>query len=136
MTAGEHGRSPTIRPVRTSEAPEPGGHYSQAVIAGNMVYVSGAGPFDPKTHEISGSTIEEQTEKTLTNVSEILKAAGSSLEKVVKVTVYLKDMSDFRQMDATYAKVFGANRPARTTVQAVLYGRGRLVVVDAVALVA
>jgi len=124
-----------IRPVHSDEAPEPGGHYSQAVVAGNMVYVAGSGPFDPSTHRISGSTIEEQTERTLKNVSSILQAAGSSADHVVKVTVYLKDMNDFKGMDAAYAKFFGPSKPARTTVQAVLYGEGRLVVVDAVAVI-
>ncbi|HEV2225913.1 MAG TPA: Rid family detoxifying hydrolase [Nitrososphaerales archaeon] len=123
------------RPVHTKEAPEPGGHYSQAVVAGNIVYVAGSGPFNPSTHRISGSTIEEQTERTLENVSLILQAAGSSADHVVKVTVYLKDMNDFKRMDAAYAKFFGQSKPARTTVQAGLYGEGRLIVVDAVAVI-
>ncbi len=122
-----------IRSVHTKGAPEPGGHYSQAVVAGDLVYVSGSGPFDPHTHAISGSNIEEQTDRTLTNISEILEAAGSSLQEVVKVTVYLKDMKDFKRMDAAYSRVFGESRPARTTVQAELYGEGRLIVIDAIA---
>lgn len=124
-----------VRPVHTKEAPEPGGHYSQAVVAGNLVYVAGSGPFDPATHMISGSSIEEQTERTLKNVSSVLKAAGSSVNHVVKVTVYLKDMNDFRAMDVVYSRFFGASKPARTTVQAVLYGEGRRIVVDAVAVI-
>jgi 2-iminobutanoate/2-iminopropanoate deaminase len=119
--------------VHTKEAPEPGGHYSQAVVAGNMIYVAGSGPFDPSTHKISGSTIEVQTERTLRNVAAILKAAGSPIGNVVKVTVYLNDMNDFKGMDAAYAKFFGSHKPARTTVQATLYGEGRLIVVDAIA---
>jgi 2-iminobutanoate/2-iminopropanoate deaminase len=100
-----------------------------------MVYVAGSGPFDPSTHKISGSSIEEQTERTLKNVSSVLQAAGSSVDHVVKVTVYLKDMNDFKAMDAVYAKFFGRSKPARTTVQAVLYGEGRRIVVDAVAVI-
>lgn len=119
--------------VKTDKAPAPGGHYSQAVRVGNDVYVSGSGPFDPKTHEIVPGGIEEQTKQTLRNIAAILEAAGSSMKDVVKVTVFLKNMSDFQAMDSTYKAYFPTDPPARTTVQSVLYGNERLIVIDAVA---
>lgn len=119
--------------IHTEEAPEPGGHYSQAIAVGDQVYVCGSGPFDPETHEIVGSTIGEQTKQTLKNVSAILRAAGCSLKDVVKVTAFLKNMEDFKEMDSAYRKFFGSDPPARTTIQAGLYGEGRLLVIDAIA---
>lgn len=119
--------------VRTDKAPAPGGHYSQAVRAGNEIYVSGSGPFDPKTHEIVPGGIEEQTKQTLRNIAAVLEAAGSSLKDVVRVTVYLKNIDDFEAMDLVYKKYFPEDPPARTTVQAVLYGKTRLIVMDAIA---
>jgi 2-iminobutanoate/2-iminopropanoate deaminase len=119
--------------VRTDNAPAPGGHYSQAVQAGNDIYVSGSGPFDPKTHGIVSGGIEEQTKQTLKNIAAVLEAAGSSLKDVVKVTVFMKNISDFEAMDSVYKTYFPTDPPARTTVQAVLYGKERLIVIDAVA---
>ncbi len=119
--------------VRTDKAPAPGGHYSQAVQVGNDIYVSGSGPFDPKTHRIVAGGIKEQTKRTLENIAAILEAAGSSMKDVVKVNVFLKDMSDFEAMDSVYKAYFPTDPPARTTVQSVLYGKGRLIVIDAVA---
>lgn len=121
------------RIVRTERAPAPGGHYSQAVRVGEEIYVSGSGPFDPKTHEIVPGGIGEQTAQTLRNIAAIVEAAGGSLRDVVKVTVYLKNMTDFQAMDATYGTFFAADPPARTTVQAVLFGERRLIVIDAIA---
>jgi len=92
--------------VRTDKAPAPGGHYSQAVRAGDDIYVSGSGPYDPKTHEIVPGGIEEQTKQTLENIAAILEAAGSSLRDVVKVNVFLKNMSDFQAMDSVYKAYF------------------------------
>ncbi len=119
--------------VKTDKAPAPGGQYSQAVRVGNDVYVSGSGPFDPKTHALVAGGIEEQTRQTLENISAILQAAGSCLDDVVKVTVFLKDMNDFNAMNKAYSEYFAENPPARTTVQAELFGKGRLIVMDAVA---
>lgn len=119
--------------VRTNEAPSPGGHYSQAVRVGPHIYVSGSGPFDPKTHRIVSGGIEEQTRQTLENISGILRAAGASLDDVVRVTVFLRNMNDFRGMDDAYREYFAVDPPARTTVQAGLYGEERLIVIDAIA---
>jgi len=119
--------------VLTKNAPAPGGHYSQAIVAGNEIYVAGSGPFDPETHELVPGGIAEQTRRTLDNIAAILEAAGATLADTVKVTVFLKDMSDFRDMDAAYQTYFPTDPPARTTVQAELFGAARLIVVDAVA---
>ena len=123
------------RAIRTNDAPAPGGHYSQAIRAGNQVYVAGSGPFNPHTHSMVGTTIKEQTRQTLDNISAILRASGSSLEQVVKVTAYLKSMKDFPDMDEVFKEYFKNEPPARTTVQAELYGEGRLIVLDAIAYV-
>ena len=123
------------RAIRTNDAPAPGGHYSQAIRAGNQVYVAGSGPFNPHTHRMVGTTIKEQTRQTLDNISAILRASGSSLEQVVKVTAYLKSMKDFPDMDEVFKEYFKNEPPARTTVQAELYGEGRLIVLDAIAYV-
>jgi len=121
--------------VRTTAAPAPGGHYSQAILAGGHIYVAGSGPYDPETHAIVGRTIEVQTAQTLRNIQAILRAAGGSLADVVKVTVYLRRMSDFPKMDAAYRAFFPHDPPARTTVQAGLYGARRLVAIDAEAVI-
>ena len=119
--------------VKTDKAPAPGGHYSQAVRVGNDIYVAGSGPFDAKTHKIVPGGIEEQTRQTLKNIAAILEGAGSSMNDVVKVTVFLKDMNDFEAMDSAYRAYFPEDPPARTTVQAGLFGKERLIVIDAIA---
>jgi 2-iminobutanoate/2-iminopropanoate deaminase len=119
--------------IVTGRAPTPGGHHSQAVRIGNDIYVSGSGPFDPKTHEIVPGGIEEQPRQTLNNVAAVLEADGSSLRDVVRVTVYMKNINDFEAMDSAYKAYFPQDPPARTTVQTVLYGKERLIVIDAIA---
>ena len=119
--------------IFTHDAPAPGGHYSQAVRAENVLYVAGSGPFDPRTHEIVPGGIAEQTRRTLDNIAAVVEAAGGSLADIVKVTVYLKEMAQFREMDAAYKSYFPTDPPARTTVQAELFGAGRLIVIDAIA---
>jgi 2-iminobutanoate/2-iminopropanoate deaminase len=99
--------------VHTDEAPEPSSPYSQAVKSGGFVFVSGQPPFDAKTGEVVGTTIQEQTAQSLKNVSAILQAAGSSLEKVVSATVILADPDDFGGMNEEWAKWFPTDRPAR-----------------------
>jgi len=117
--------------VKTKRAPAPGGHYSQAISSGGHVYVSGSGPFDPRTHKLVGNNIEAQTGQTLKNIQAILETAGASLADVVKVTVYLRNMGDFDAMDKTYKRFFSKDPPARTTVEVGLYGSERLLAVDA-----
>ena len=99
--------------VQTTEAPPSPPTYSQAVIAAGLVFVSGTGPVDPATGKIKGDTIQEQTRQCLTNISAILKAAGSSLDKVASATVILLEEDDFAGMNEEWLKWFPANPPAR-----------------------
>ena len=104
--------------IRTDSAPKPIGPYSQAVVAsGNLVFTAGQIAIDPATGKIDGADIAAQTRRALANVGEILKAAGSSPGKVVKTTVFLKDMNEFAGMNAVYAEFFGTHAPARSTVE-------------------
>ena len=105
-----------MKVISTQNAPEPAGHYSQAIVHHNIVYVSGQLPIDPKTGEKRTGPIEEQTEQVLNNLSEILKAAGSNLNQVIKTTVYLSDIELWSRVDAVYARFFGEHRPARAVV--------------------
>jgi 2-iminobutanoate/2-iminopropanoate deaminase len=118
--------------IVTDKAPLPVGPYSQAIKAGNLIFVAGQGPIDPGTRQIIGNTIEEQTEATLKNIKAILEEAGSSMENVVKVTVYLSSMEDFEAMNKVYSRFFKENPPARTTIQAKLW-RNIMVEIDAIA---
>jgi 2-iminobutanoate/2-iminopropanoate deaminase len=99
--------------VRTTEAPPSPPTYSQAVKAAGLVFVSGTGPVDPSTGKIRGDTIQEQTRQCLTNISAILKAAGSSLDKVASATVILLEEEDFAGMNEEWLKWFPTNPPAR-----------------------
>lgn len=105
-----------IRQVTTTEAPAPAGHYSQAVVYGGLVYVSGQLPIDPRTGEIQVGTIEEQTEQVLRNVGAVLRAAGSGLDRVLSMTVYVSDVELWPAVNAVYARVMGEHRPARAVV--------------------
>lgn len=117
--------------VRTDEAPRGTGAYSQAIRAGDFVFVSGQGPLDPSTLEVVGTTVEEQTEATLRNLEAIARAAGGSLGDVVKVSAFLSSIDLFPGFNATYERIFGTlPRPARTTTGAEL--RNILVEIDAV----
>jgi 2-iminobutanoate/2-iminopropanoate deaminase len=104
--------------VTTDKAPKPRGPYSQAIVDGDLVYVAGQGSVNPRTDELELGDIRAQTARTFENVKAILEAAGSSLDKVVRCTVYLKDMGDFAAMNEVYARTFQAPYPARTTIQA------------------
>src|SRR5216684_2046166 len=99
-------------------SPEPRGPYSPAVRAGDFIFVSGQGPIDPVTDKLSPGDIKYQTELTLENIRTILAACGAAPADVVKCSVFLKDAREFDQMNEVYAKFFGENRPARTTVEA------------------
>ncbi len=104
--------------VKTDKAPTPIGPYAQAIKANGFVFVSGQGPLDPKTGKVVSGTIEEETRLTLNSIKAILEAAGTSLENVVQVRVFLKDMKDFKAMNGVYGEFFGSTKPARTTVRA------------------
>jgi 2-iminobutanoate/2-iminopropanoate deaminase len=107
----------TLEVISTEKAPKALGPYSQAIKANGFVFVSGQIPIQPSTGSLVKGTIAEQTSLVLTNLGEILKSAGTSLDKVVKTTVFLQDMNDFDEMNKTYAEFFTSTKPARATVQ-------------------
>ena len=102
--------------ISTLDAPRPAGHYSQAIVHGGMVYVSGQLPIDPQTGEKRAGSIEEQTEQALRNLAAILKAADSGLDQVVKTTVYVSDIELWGRVNQVYSRFFGGHRPARAVV--------------------
>ena len=120
--------------VQTKQAPDAIGPYSQAVIANGFVFTSGQIPIDPATGQFVSGGIAEQTQQVLKNLTAVLEAAGSGLQQVVKTTVYLADMQDFTAMNEVYATFFGAEPPARSTVQAAGLPRDARVEIDVVAL--
>lgn len=121
--------------ISTENAPGAIGPYSQAVKAGNLVFVSGQIPIDPATGEFVSNEVAPQTEQVLKNLSAVLEAAGSSLNKVVKTTVFLADMSDFAVMNEIYGRFFSENKPARATVQAARLPRDARVEIECIATV-
>ena len=123
------------RAVRTGAAPAPIGPYEQAVIAGQFVFLSGQIGFDPSTGKMVPGGVSEQTTRALENVKAVLEAAGSSLSNVVRVGVYLADMSDFGAMNEIYSKYFGDAKPARSAIAVKDLPAGALVEMDAVALI-
>jgi 2-iminobutanoate/2-iminopropanoate deaminase len=120
--------------VATSDAPRAIGPYSQAIIAGDLVFTSGQIPTDPATGEFVAGGVAEQTEQVLRNLSEVLKAAGCGLADVVKTTVFLADMSDFAAMNEAYGRFFAENPPARSTIEAARLPRDARVEIDAIAI--
>ena len=122
------------RTVTTERAPAAIGPYSQAVVAGGLVFCSGQIPLDPATGEMVAGGIEEQTRRVLENLAAVLEAAGSGLDRVVKTTVFLADMADFGAMNGVYAGFFGDEPPARAAVEVAALPRGARVEIEAVAL--
>ena len=123
----------TINTVATDRAPKAIGPYSQAIVTNGLVYTAGQVALDPKSGDLVGSAVADQTEQVLKNLTAVLAAAGSSLGQVVKTTVYLADMGDFAAMNEVYARHFGGHRPARSTVAAAALPKGARVEIDAVA---
>ena len=121
--------------VRTEAAPAPfqGAPYSQAIISGGLVFVSGQLSLRPDHAEIVGETIQEQTEQVFANLRAILEAAGSGLDKLVKTTVYLVDLDDFQGMNEVYASHVGDKPPARATVEISALPSGAKVEIEAIA---
>jgi 2-iminobutanoate/2-iminopropanoate deaminase len=120
--------------IHTDKAPKAIGPYSQAIRTDSMVYTAGQVGLDPTTGDLVAGGIDEQTRQVISNLRNVLDAAGSSLAKVVKTTVFLKDMNDFPKMNAIYAEAFGENPPARSTVAVAGLPKGALVEIEAVAL--
>lgn len=119
--------------IATKNGPAAIGPYSQAVKANGLVFCSGQVCFDPATGQLVEGDVRAQTERVLKNLKAILEAAGTSLDKAVKTTVFLKSMSDFAAMNETYAKFFTANPPARSTVEAARLPKDVLVEIDVIA---
>ncbi len=120
--------------IRTEKAPLPIGPYNQAVSINNLVYTAGQIPIDLKTNNICPGGIAEQTRLVILNLKAVLEAAGSSLDKVIKTTVFLKDMNDFAAMNVVYGEFFKAeSAPARSTVQVSRLPKDALVEIEAVA---
>lgn len=122
-----------IRTIHTPGAPTPAGHYSQATVHNEVVYVAGQLAIDPRTGERKLGSIEEQTEQVLQNVSAILIAADSDLSRVLKMTVYISDIELWGAVNAVYARVMGDHRPARAVIPTRELHHGFLIEVDAVA---
>ena len=119
--------------VSTTNAPAAIGPYSQAVRSGNLLFISGQIPLDPATSQVVTGDIAVQTDRVLRNLAAILEAAGSSLAKVLKTTVYLRDLEEFARMNEIYAKYFGDAPPARATVQVARLPRDVSVEIDLIA---
>ena len=119
--------------IISKKAPRPVGPYSQAIKIGNLIFVAGQGPLDPETGKIVRGDIREQTKQTFKNIEAILNAAGLTLEHIVKVSVFLKNINDFNKMNESYATLFKRDPPARTTVEANLPREGMLIEADVVA---
>lgn len=127
--------APELRSVTTDKAPPAMGPYSQAIVAGDLVFCAGQLGLDPVTRQIVGGDIKAQTRRVLDNLEAVLQAAGSSLDRVVKTTVFLEDIAEFAAMNEVYAERFGPHRPARSTVQvAKLPGTGGRVEIECIAL--
>jgi 2-iminobutanoate/2-iminopropanoate deaminase len=121
--------------ISTDRAPCAIGPYSQAVRAGDLVFASGQIPIDPATGEFVAGGIVEQTEQVLLNLTAVFEAAGVSMSQVVKTTVFLVDMDDFTAMNEVYGRFFGAEPPARATVQAARLPRDARVEIEAIAVI-
>jgi 2-iminobutanoate/2-iminopropanoate deaminase len=121
--------------VATQKAPQAIGPYSQAIKANGMIYTSGQIPLDPATGQIITGDVAAQTERVLNNLSEVLAAAGSSLQQVVKTTVFLKNMSDFAAMNEVYGRFFAQEPPARSTVEVARLPKDVLVEIEVIAIV-
>jgi 2-iminobutanoate/2-iminopropanoate deaminase len=122
--------------VRTEAAPAPfqGAPYSQAIRAGDLVFVSGQLALRPGEKELTGGSVQEQTEQVFANLRAILEEAGSGLDRLVKTTVFLQNLDDFAGMNEVYAKHVGESPPARSTVEVAALPSGALVEIEAVAL--
>jgi 2-iminobutanoate/2-iminopropanoate deaminase len=120
--------------VRTERAPAPVGPYEQAVMAGELLFLSGQIGLDPSTGKMVEGGVPEQTARAIENLRAVLEAAGSSLSKVVRAGVYLADMSDFGSMNEVYSKYFGDAKPARSAIAVRGLPAGALVEIDAVAI--
>ena len=121
--------------IHTDRAPAALGPYSQAIKVGGLVFCSGQIPIDPAANAVTAVTIEDQTRQVIANLANVLAAAGSGLDKVVKTTVFIKDMNDFAALNGVYAELFGACKPARSCVEVARLPKDVKVEIEAVATV-
>lgn len=119
--------------IITEKAPIPIGPYSQAVVWNNLVFVSGQIPLNPETNKVVGDDIEIQTKQVIENIKQILEKAGTSLDKVIKTTVYLRNLKDFDRMNFVYAQYF-KHKPARTTIEVSNLPKNALVEIEVIAI--
>lgn len=124
-----------IKSLITSDAPAPGGHYSQAIIHNGLIYVSGQLPIDPRTGDKCLGSIEDQTALVLTNIRGVLRAAGSDLDRVLRMTVYVADIGHWGKVNEIYALFMGEHRPARSVVPVKDLHYGFQIEIDAIAAV-
>jgi 2-iminobutanoate/2-iminopropanoate deaminase len=106
-----------IKTISTEKAPKAAGPYSQAIVANGFAFLSGQIAIDPTSNQFMGGSIEDQAKQVLNNLSNVLQSMGSSLNKAVKTTVFLKDMADFEAMNKVYSEFFSEHKPARSTIQ-------------------
>jgi 2-iminobutanoate/2-iminopropanoate deaminase len=121
--------------IATEWAPKAMGQYSQAIVSNGIAYLSGQIPLDPTTGQLVPGDVAAQTTRVLENIKAILEAAGSSLERVLKTTVFLKDMGEFAKMNEVYARYFPSNPPARSTVEVARLPRDVSIEIDCIAAV-
>jgi len=119
--------------VYTEKAPKPIGPYSQAIISGDFIFTAGQIPIDPKTNQVVQGDIKEQTRQVFENLKAILEEAGATFDDVVKVTVYMKDLSEFPAMNEVYSEYFKSSPPARTTVEVSRLPRDVKIEIDLIA---
>lgn len=119
--------------ISTDSAPKPAGHYSQAIVHNGLVFVAGQLPHDPTNPDAPAGDVEHQTERALRNVEAVLKAAGSSLDRLLSVTIYVTDIAMWPRVNATYAQVLGAHRPARAVIPVPSLNRGYRIEIQAIA---
>lgn len=125
---------PMMKSVLTSRAPAPGGHYSQAIVANGFVFLAGQLPYDPARPGELPDGIAAQTRQALRNVAHVLEAAGSGLDRLVNVTVFVSDMANWPEVNRVYAEILGEHRPARTVAVSPQLHYGSLVEIQATAL--
>ena len=128
------GRDEMIETIATENAPRALGPYSQALRAGGFIFCSGQIPIDPATGAVEAATVEEQTRQAVKNLASVLEKAGSSLAKVVKTTVFIKDMDDFAALNGVYAEMFGETKPARSCVEVARLPKDVKVEIECIAL--
>jgi 2-iminobutanoate/2-iminopropanoate deaminase len=119
--------------IQTEKAPKPIGPYSQAIRAGNFIFLSGQIPIDPSTGEMVGGDIRQQTRQVLENMKGVLESQGLGMQDMVKVNIFLRDMGNFNQMNEVYATYFSSNPPARSTVEVGKFPRNADIEIEAIA---